>query len=95
VNSALSAYFFGPNRDQKLTIEKFVEFQHQLQREILTLEVSLCLLFIIFFIVQLKQKFAVYFSFAVKGCAKMKLCRKWISLTFCFAMRATRLRRRG
>jgi len=38
VNSALSAYFFGPNRDQKLTIEKFVEFQHQLQREILTLE---------------------------------------------------------
>ena len=39
VNSALSTFFFGPNRDQKLTIERFVEFQQQLQREILTLEV--------------------------------------------------------
>ena len=39
VNSALSTYFFGPNREQKLTIEKFLEFQQQLQREILTLEV--------------------------------------------------------
>jgi hypothetical protein len=27
--------------NQKLTIEKFLEFQHQLQREILSLEVSL------------------------------------------------------
>jgi len=38
VNSALSAYFFGPERNQKLTIDKFLEFQRQLQREILTLE---------------------------------------------------------
>lgn len=38
VNSALSCYFFGPKLDQKLTIEKFLDFQHQLQREILTLE---------------------------------------------------------
>ncbi|KDR20509.1 Calcium-binding atopy-related autoantigen 1, partial [Zootermopsis nevadensis] len=38
VNSALTTYFFGPNMNQKLTIEKFLEFQHQLQREILSLE---------------------------------------------------------
>ncbi|KAL7046006.1 hypothetical protein ACKWTF_002430 [Chironomus riparius] len=38
VNSALSCYFFGQKLDQKLTIEKFLEFQQQLQREILTLE---------------------------------------------------------
>ncbi|KAI9553979.1 hypothetical protein GHT06_019250 [Daphnia sinensis] len=38
VNSALSTYFFGPNRDQKLTIDKFLEFQKQLKEEILTLE---------------------------------------------------------
>ncbi|XP_063218912.1 calcium uptake protein 1 homolog, mitochondrial isoform X2 [Bacillus rossius redtenbacheri] len=38
VNSALTTYFFGPQMNQKLTIEKFLEFQHQLQREILSLE---------------------------------------------------------
>lgn len=38
VNSALTTYFFGPNMDEKLTIEKFLSFQHQLQREILSLE---------------------------------------------------------
>jgi len=38
VNSALTTYFFGKTQDKKLTIEKFLEFQHQLQREILTLE---------------------------------------------------------
>ncbi|CRK93605.1 CLUMA_CG007137, isoform B [Clunio marinus] len=38
VNSALSCYFFGTKLDQKLKIEKFLDFQHQLQREILTLE---------------------------------------------------------
>ncbi|KAL0270498.1 UNVERIFIED_CONTAM: hypothetical protein PYX00_007894 [Menopon gallinae] len=38
VNSALTTYFFGPNMDQKLTIEKFLEFQQQLQKEILSLE---------------------------------------------------------
>lgn len=40
VNSALSTYFFGPNMDEKLTIEKFLDFQHQLQKEILSLEVK-------------------------------------------------------
>lgn len=38
VNSALSTYFFGPHLEDKLTIEKFLDFQHQLQREILSLE---------------------------------------------------------
>ncbi|CAL1298357.1 unnamed protein product [Larinioides sclopetarius] len=38
MGSALSTYFFGPNLDKKLTIEKFLEFQRQLQTEILTLE---------------------------------------------------------
>uniref|UniRef100_A0A1B6E3W6 EF-hand domain-containing protein n=1 Tax=Clastoptera arizonana TaxID=38151 RepID=A0A1B6E3W6_9HEMI len=38
VNSALTTYFFGPNMNQKLTIEKFLDFQRQLQREILSLE---------------------------------------------------------
>lgn len=40
MNSALTTYFFGPNMTQKLTIEKFLEFQAQLQKEILSLEVS-------------------------------------------------------
>lgn len=31
-------YFFGPNLKSKLTIEKFLDFQEQLQREILSLE---------------------------------------------------------
>ncbi|XP_012259913.2 calcium uptake protein 1 homolog, mitochondrial isoform X1 [Athalia rosae] len=38
VNSALTTYFFGPNMKQKLTIEKFLDFQQQLQKEILSLE---------------------------------------------------------
>nr|CAH7715673.1 unnamed protein product [Callosobruchus chinensis] len=38
VNSALTSYFFGPNCKGKLTIEKFLDFQERLQREILTLE---------------------------------------------------------
>lgn len=38
VNSALTTFFFGKRLDEKLTIEKFLEFQHQLQREILSLE---------------------------------------------------------
>ncbi|XP_076244112.1 mitochondrial calcium uptake 1 isoform X2 [Calliopsis andreniformis] len=38
VNSALTTYFFGSNMKGKLTIEKFLEFQQQLQKEILSLE---------------------------------------------------------
>jgi hypothetical protein len=39
--SALNIYFFGPRLDQKLTVEKFLEFQRQLQRDILWIEVML------------------------------------------------------
>ncbi|XP_043473184.1 calcium uptake protein 1 homolog, mitochondrial-like isoform X1 [Leptopilina heterotoma] len=38
VNSALTTYFFGSKMNQKLTIEKFLDFQQQLQTEILNLE---------------------------------------------------------
>ncbi|XP_064080454.1 calcium uptake protein 1 homolog, mitochondrial-like isoform X6 [Macrobrachium nipponense] len=38
VNSALSTYFFGYTLKEKLTIEKFLDFQQQLQQEILSLE---------------------------------------------------------
>ncbi|XP_046960329.1 calcium uptake protein 1 homolog, mitochondrial-like isoform X1 [Vanessa cardui] len=38
INSALTTYFFGPKLNEKLTIEKFLDFQQQLQREILSLE---------------------------------------------------------
>ncbi|XP_050728440.1 calcium uptake protein 1 homolog, mitochondrial-like isoform X4 [Eriocheir sinensis] len=38
VNSALSTYFFGHTLKEKLTIEKFLDFQKQLQQEILSLE---------------------------------------------------------
>ncbi|KAH8378002.1 hypothetical protein KR093_008448 [Drosophila rubida] len=38
VNSALTTYFFGPKLNGKLTIEKFLDFQEQLQREMLSLE---------------------------------------------------------
>lgn len=34
----MTCFFFGKKQDEKLTIEKFLDFQHQLQREILTLE---------------------------------------------------------
>lgn len=42
MNSALGTYFFGPKLDQKLTVEKFLNFQMQLQKEILYLEFSRC-----------------------------------------------------
>lgn len=38
INSALTTYFFGPKLHEKLTIEKFLDFQQQLQKEILSLE---------------------------------------------------------
>uniref|UniRef100_A0A915IBZ6 EF-hand domain-containing protein n=1 Tax=Romanomermis culicivorax TaxID=13658 RepID=A0A915IBZ6_ROMCU len=37
-NSSLAAYFFGSNLDQKLTIEKFIDFQSHLQQDILKIE---------------------------------------------------------
>lgn len=38
MNSALTTFFFGKKTNEKLTIEKFLDFQYQLQREILSLE---------------------------------------------------------
>jgi Ca2+-binding EF-hand superfamily protein len=38
VSSALAKYFFGEDLKQKLTIEKFLDFQAKLQKEMLTLE---------------------------------------------------------
>ncbi len=38
MNSALANYFFGENLSGKLTIERFLDFQHRLQSEILRLE---------------------------------------------------------
>ncbi|KAJ8668802.1 hypothetical protein QAD02_000061 [Eretmocerus hayati] len=38
INSALMRYFFGPNLKQTMRIEKFLDFQQELQREILSLE---------------------------------------------------------
>ncbi|XP_018493725.1 calcium uptake protein 1 homolog, mitochondrial [Galendromus occidentalis] len=38
VSSALCTFFFGEDLDQKLTVDRFLEFQRELQTEILTLE---------------------------------------------------------
>lgn len=38
VNSALTTFFFGSDLTEKLTIERFLDFQQSLQREILNLE---------------------------------------------------------
>ena len=38
INSGLITYFFGENREGNLTVAQFLEFQRQLQNEILRLE---------------------------------------------------------
>ena len=38
INSGLTTYFFGENKEGNLTVDKFLEFQRQLQNEILRLE---------------------------------------------------------
>jgi len=38
IQPALTTYFFGKEKDQKLTVEKFIRFQKQLQQEILRIE---------------------------------------------------------
>ncbi|VDN20661.1 unnamed protein product [Gongylonema pulchrum] len=40
INSALSCYFFGKNGDQKLSAEKFLNFQARLFRDILRIELE-------------------------------------------------------
>jgi len=41
MSTALTSFFFGPNLDQKLKVEKFLDFQRQLQREMIWLEVRI------------------------------------------------------
>ena len=41
-NHKLNEYFFGPNLDQLLTVERFVEFQRRLQAEVIKMEFELC-----------------------------------------------------
>ncbi len=48
MNSALSTFFFGPTLDKKLTVERFLDFQRQLQTEILWLEVRNALIMSVF-----------------------------------------------
>ena len=38
IQPALTTYFFGHQKDEKLTVEKFIRFQKQLQEEILRIE---------------------------------------------------------
>ena len=40
MNTGLAEYFFGSGLDQKLTFQRFLTFQRQLQREILQIEVD-------------------------------------------------------
>ena len=40
ISSAISKYFFGNNLEQRLTINRFLHFQETVQKELLTLEVS-------------------------------------------------------
>ena len=39
VNSGLKEYFFGKNLEKKLTVKRFIEFQKNLQQEVMFLEV--------------------------------------------------------
>jgi len=39
MNTGLAEYFFGRGLDQKLTFQRFLTFQRQLQHEILSIEV--------------------------------------------------------
>ena len=39
-NNTLNDYFFGKNRDQLLTVQKFTDFQRSLQTEVIKMEVN-------------------------------------------------------
>ena len=39
VNSGLKEYFFGKSMEKRLTIKRFIEFQKNLQQEVMFLEV--------------------------------------------------------
>ena len=38
-SSALMTYFFGPNGEKKLTVKEFLDFQAELSKEVLRIEV--------------------------------------------------------
>ena len=38
-NTALNDYFFGKNRTELLTLQKFLDFQNNLQNEVVKMEV--------------------------------------------------------
>ena len=40
VNSGLKVYMFGKDLDKKLTVKRFMEFQKNLQKEVMFLEVK-------------------------------------------------------
>lgn len=62
ISSAISKYFFGNNLEQRLTINRFLHFQETVQKELLTLEVSVYnkIWFIYFPINCIKKKFFLY-----------------------------------
>jgi hypothetical protein len=39
IGSALTTYFFGAEGNKKLTVQEFIQFQKELQNEVLRLEV--------------------------------------------------------
>ena len=63
MNTALTSYFFGPKLDQRLTVERFLEFQRQLQKEILWLEVGSTYLYCVFILWWLFTVALTWYSF--------------------------------
>lgn len=76
VNSALTTYFFGPNMKQKLTIEKFLDFQEQLQKEILNLEVHKQIYYVHFVVTIFYQLLIFFYSLNVAIPTPMVISRK-------------------
>jgi putative uncharacterized protein (fragment) len=50
--SALSKYFFGPNLKDTLTIDKFLNFQREVQNELLTSEVMIHLFLLVVVLIE-------------------------------------------
>lgn len=40
VNSGIKEYFFGKNLEKRLTVQRFIQFQKNLQQEVMYLEVG-------------------------------------------------------
>jgi len=41
VNSGIKEYFFGKNLEKRLTVQRFIQFQKNLQQEVMYLEVGI------------------------------------------------------